>query len=367
MPAITATAPGKVILLGEHAVVYGQPAIAVPVTQVRARAIISVQPKRPRGWINLQAPDIGLEAVLDKLPAEDPLSSVVRGVLEATGITHPPACTIRITSTIPIAAGLGSGAAVSVAIIRAFSEFLGQPMTEDQVSNLAYEVEMLHHGTPSGIDNTVITHVKPVYFIKNYSGGASLVETFQVARPFTIVIGDSGIPSPTAVTVGDVRSAWQENGSHYEGMFASTGALVKRARQAIENGDIVGLGSLMDENQELLVKMGVSSAELDRLIQATRQAGAYGAKLSGGGRALARYGGGGGGSGVKLVLGVDASEPRSSGQPDKQLHRVERSDRRRPFALFHSSCAKQVPLEGIARLDRRARDPGRGGLRRRGD
>lgn len=284
MPAITATAPGKAILLGEHAVVYGQPAIAVPVTQVKARAIISARPDHDRGWVDLQAPDINLKTSLDELPENDPLRRVIVGVLEATEIHHSPACTIRITSTIPIAAGLGSGAAVSVAIIRALSEFLGRPMTDQQVSDLAYEVEKLHHGTPSGIDNTVITYAKPVYFTKNQDNPGGRVETIQVSRPFTLVIGDSGVHSPTAVTVGDVRKAWKEDGERYEKLFASTGALVKRARKAIESGEIPELGQLMDENQALLVNMGVSSAELELLIQAARQAGAYGAKLSGGGR-----------------------------------------------------------------------------------
>lgn len=284
MPAITATAPGKAILLGEHAVVYGQPAIAVPVLQVKARVIVSARPNRDRGWAGLQAPDIDLETTLDELPENDPLRRVIAGVLKATEIPQLPACTIRITSTIPIAAGLGSGAAVSVATIRALSEFLGRPMTDEQVSNLAYEVEKLHHGTPSGIDNTVITYEKPVYFTKNHNNSGGQVETFQVARAFTLVIGDSGVPSPTAVTVGDVRRDWLEDGELYEKLFASTGALVKRARKAIEGGDIPALGQLMDENQALLVKMGVSSGELEGLIQAARQAGAYGAKLSGGGR-----------------------------------------------------------------------------------
>jgi mevalonate kinase len=284
MPAISATAPGKAILLGEHAVVYGQPAIAVPVSQVRARAIISARPDKQSGWVSVQAPNIGLEAALDELPANHPLSRVIMSVFEATGISQPPALTIRITSTIPIAAGLGSGAAVSVAIIRALSAFLGRPMADEQVSNLAYEVEKLHHGTPSGIDNTVITYEKPVYFTKNGESGAGQVETFRVANPLTIVIGDSGVPSPTGVAVGDVRSAWQKNTVFYEGLFERTGAIVKRARQAIENGDIPLLGQLMDENQELLAQIGVSSDELDRLIEAARQAGAYGAKLSGGGR-----------------------------------------------------------------------------------
>jgi len=284
MPAISASAPGKVILFGEHAVVYGQPAIAVPVNQVRARAIISARPDRPSGWVSLQAPDIGLEASLEELPADNPLSLAISGVFKATNISRIPAMAIRITSTIPIAAGLGSGAAVSVAIIRALSEFLGQPLPDEQVSILAYEVEKLHHGTPSGIDNTVITYEKPVYFARTTEGEAGQVDRFNVARPFTILIGDSGVPSPTAVTVGDVRSAWQDKGILYERLFASTGAIVNQARQAIENGDIAALGPLMDENQDLLVKMGVSSAELDHLVRAARQAGASGAKLSGGGR-----------------------------------------------------------------------------------
>jgi mevalonate kinase len=284
MPAISASAPGKVILFGEHAVVYGQPAIAVPVNQVRARAIVSAQPDRPSGWVSLQAPDIGLEASLEDLPAGNPLSLAINSVFEATKISRIPAMAIRISSTIPIAAGLGSGTAVSVAIIRALSEFLGQPLLDERVSNLAYEVEKLHHGTPSGIDNTVITYEKPVYFVRTAEWEADQVDRFNVASPFTILIGDSGVPSPTAVTVGDVRNAWQENGVFYEGLFASTGAIVKQARQAIENGDIAALGPLMDANQDLLVKMGVSSAELDILVRAARQAGAYGAKLSGGGR-----------------------------------------------------------------------------------
>ena len=284
MPAITATAPGKAILLGEHAVVYGQPAIAVPVTQVKARAIITAQPEHERGWVGVQAPDIDLESTLNDLPANDPLYRAIMGVLKTTEIAQPPACTLRITSTIPIAAGLGSGAAISVATMRAFSEFLGRPMTDEQVSNLAYEVEKLHHGTPSGIDNTVIAYEKPVYFTKNYPEAANQIEAFQVSRPFTLVIGDSGVTSPTAVTVGEVHKAWLEDSEYYDRLFTSIGDLVKRARRSIEIGNIPNLGQLMNENQALLEMMGVSSAELERLIRAARQAGAFGAKLSGGGR-----------------------------------------------------------------------------------
>lgn len=284
MPAISASAPGKVILFGEHAVVYGQPAIAIPVSQVRARAIVSARPDRPSGWVHLQAPNIGLDAALEELPADDPLSLTINSVFEATQISRVPALAVRITSTIPIAAGLGSGAAVTVAIIRALSEFLGHPLPDEKVSILAYEVEKLHHGTPSGIDNAVITFEKPVYFVRSAKGEADQVIKFNVAEPFTILIGDSGVASPTAATVGEVRSAWQKNRIYYENLFERIGEIARQAREIIENGDIAALGPLMDENQDLLEKLGVSSAELDHLIQTARLAGAYGAKLSGGGQ-----------------------------------------------------------------------------------
>jgi mevalonate kinase len=284
MPAITATAPGKIILFGEHAVVYGQPAIAVPVNQVRARAVISARPEQPRGWIHLQAPDIGLENNWENFPQDHPLIVIIKGVLNAAGIDQPPALTVRVTSTIPVAAGLGSGAAVSVAIIRALSEFLGRPFSDKEISQLAFEVEKLHHGTPSGIDNTVITYEKPVYFIKDSIEKPGKKDVFPVSKPFTIVIADTGTPSPTAAVVGDVREAWQKDRITFESLFEIAGGIVNQARAAIETGDNTALGPLMNENQDILEKIGVSSGKLALLIQAARQAGALGAKLSGAGR-----------------------------------------------------------------------------------
>lgn len=294
MPAYTATAPGKVILFGEHAVVYGRPAIAAPVGQVQARAVISATPRRPAGEVLIQAPDIGLESRLAELPEDHPLACAVNGLLAALNVTHPPACTVRITSTIPVAAGMGSGAAVSVAVLRALSAFLGSPLSDERVSALAYEVEKLHHGTPSGIDNTVITYAMPVYFVRGQP-----IQTLRLPTPFSLVIGNTGIASPTAVAVGDVRRGWQADPAEYEALFEQVGQIAQAARFAIEAGQIDHLGPLMDENQALLVRMGVSSPDLERLIRAARDAGALGAKLSGGGR---------GGNMIALAAGDNASE-----------------------------------------------------------
>lgn len=279
MPAFTATAPGKIILFGEHAVVYGRPAIAIPVAQVKARTVVSLNPRGEPGSVQIQAPDIGLEAALSQLPVSHPLAACIHSVADALDIRRLPACTVRITSTIPVAAGLGSGAAVSITIIRSLSAFLGHPLPDDQVCRLAFEVEKLHHGTPSGIDNTVITYSLPVYFTRDQP-----IQTFHVPKAFTILIADTGIASPTAAAVGDVRRAWQANPVLYDMLFDAVGGITRKARQAIEAGRPQDLGPMMESNHALLQQIGVSSPELDCLVDAAMSAGALGAKLSGGGR-----------------------------------------------------------------------------------
>ncbi|MGE5223145.1 MAG: mevalonate kinase [Omnitrophica WOR_2 bacterium] len=283
MPSFTASAPGKIILFGEHAVVYHRPAIAVPVPDVHARAIVNPDPRGSPGKVHIQAPDIQLDQFLSNLPEDQPIAKAVWTLLKFLNLDQPPACTLRVTSTIPLAAGMGSGAAVSIAILRAFSAFLGHPLADEQVSMLAFEVEKIHHGTPSGIDNTVIAYAMPVFFQRRQNE-SPLIETFQVKAPFRLVIGDTGIPSRTADVVGEVRRAYQSDTHHYESLFDAVGARVLQARQAIESGDSRLLGHLMDENHELLCQIGVSSSELDRLVKAARSAGALGAKLSGAGR-----------------------------------------------------------------------------------
>lgn len=282
----TASAPGKIILFGEHAVVYGRPALAVPVTQVQAKVTAEKTGQDAgKNWADavlVQAADIGLFSPLSRLLADSsphPLATVIEKTLQRLGIDRPAAFRVTIRSSIPVASGLGSGAAVSVAIIRALAELFERPLLAEQVNELAYEIEKLHHGTPSGIDNTVITYAKPVYFVRGQP-----IETFSVAQPFSLVIADTGIAAPTRESVGDLRKLWQADPSRWEAVFERVGEIVRQARQAIESGETLRLGRLMDANQALLQEMTVSSPELDRLVLAAKAAGAEGAKLSGGGR-----------------------------------------------------------------------------------
>jgi mevalonate kinase len=278
MPAIYAYAPGKVILTGEHAVVYGQPAIAAPVQEVRARAAIEADPTDPTGKIKIVASDIGLDTSLDAIPADHPVSTVFREVQQELGIDHLPAMTLTISSTIPIAAGLGSGAAISVAVCRALSTFLGSPMSEEAVSRIAFETDRFYHGTPSGIDNTVISYGRMIYFRRGKE-----TELLANAEEFTLVIADSGEKSLTGKVVHSLRIRIDIDSQRYGPILEKIGAVSQAARKAIEQGDPIRLGSLLNDNHFLLQQLGVSSANLDLLVRIAREAGALGAKLSGAG------------------------------------------------------------------------------------
>ena len=280
MSSTTATAPGKVILFGEHAVVYGRAAIAVPVTKVRATA--TVEDALPGTGCTIAAPDIGVRIRLSDAPAH-PLAVAVRLAAEAAGIQAEPDWNVTVGSTIPIAGGMGSGAAVGAALARAVlshsaSPSSGSPAAET-VNRIVYAVEELHHATPSGIDNTVVVYEQPVWFVRGKPP-----EIFDIARPFHLVIADTGVASPTGHVVADVRRAWQEDAERYETIFDRIGAIAQAARRAIGAGDVESLGPLMQENQVLLRQLDVSTQALERLIAIAEETGAVGAKLSGGGR-----------------------------------------------------------------------------------
>jgi mevalonate kinase len=278
MPAISASAPGKIILFGEHAAVYSRPAIAAPVHQVRAHAYILADPAGKKGAVFLDAPDIKLSTSLNALNPNHPLSILMASIREELQIDAFPACKIRILSTIPIASGLGSGTAVSVAIIRAVTTFLGSPMENEAISRITYEVEKIYHGTPSGIDNTVITFEQPIFFRRNQP-----FEFIPVAQPIQIIIADSGIRSKTSKAVQGVRDRWEQDPQKYEAIFDAVAQISLQARAIIESGQVSALGPLMTSNHAFLHEMGVSCPELDHLVTSALKAGAIGAKLSGAG------------------------------------------------------------------------------------
>jgi mevalonate kinase len=272
---VEASAPGKVILCGEHSVVYGRPAIAVPVSDLRAHALLE---SRPAGsGLQIVAVDLGETLALTEAPPDHPLAAIAHRTLAHLAVPEPDA-RLSLRSNLPIAAGLGSGAAVSVAVVRALAAYHDRELPPEAVSALVYEVEKLHHGTPSGIDNTVVAFERPVYFVRGREP-----ETFAIGSPFHLLIANSGIPSSTRDAVLGVRRRWLKEPVRYQALFDEMALIAEEARSVIEVGDLERLGRLMDDNHLFLQEVGVSLPELDGLVERARQAGALGAKLTGGG------------------------------------------------------------------------------------
>ena len=277
MPAFSASAPGKTILFGEHAVVYGYPAIAVPLTNISIKII--VQPLLDNEKIHIVNVNLGENLFIEELEAENIYSYALETIMQSLKLNRLPSMQLTISSTIPVAAGLGSSAAFAVAITRAISGFLGFKLKAEELNQIAYAIEKKQHGTPSGIDNTVVCYQKPIYFKKN------LPPFFlKLGKPLTLVLANSGIDSLTKEVVSDIKKKHDDDPLFIDHQFTRIGNITDEAKICLEVGNLQGIGKLMLENHRCLKKMGLSLELLDDLVNAAIEAGAYGAKLCGGGR-----------------------------------------------------------------------------------
>jgi len=273
----TGSACGKAILLGEHAVVYGWPAIAVPLTDLRAHATV-LDSREPV----IEASDLN-RVLRYESRARDSDSRALWQMLALAlgacgGSLQSSPLRVVLQSDVPVARGLGSGTAVATAITRAVADHMRVTLDADAISEIVFESEVLLHGTPSGIDNTVVAWERPVWFVKG-----ALPEALSVETPLHLVVGDTGVVSGTREAVAGVRAARERDRVRVDGIVGDIGELAGVARGAILNAGLAKLGVLMNRNHRLLQEMGVSCPELDRLVIAAREAGALGAKLSGGG------------------------------------------------------------------------------------
>jgi len=271
---------GKIILLGEHAVVYGSHAIAAPVP-LAVRATVQ---NTSSGSVDMLIPRWGVEYRLHRDPAHrDSFQRSLGIIFDTLGLTEG---SIRIEAfpNVPRAMGLGGSAAMAVAVIRALDQHFRLGLSDAQVNALAYRCEEVAHGAPSGVDNTVATYGKLVLYKRGQEREeAPTIRELVVPKPIPLVIGISGKESLTARTVGNVRSAWQRNPALYEGIFQQIDQLTLQGVQAMQQHDLERLGDLMNICHGLLNALRVSSRELEELVQIAREHDALGAKLTGGG------------------------------------------------------------------------------------
>lgn len=251
---------GKVILLGEHSVVYGRPALAAGID------------RRLEATVARAAETSVVSDVSDSRLAEAVAEAARMSGLAGEGFT------VEIRSELPPAAGLGSSAALGVALVRALAALAGENLPPETVCLRAFEIEKIFHGFPSGIDNTVATYGGLLRFQRDRPlRGLAPVKSI----PLVVAIGRE--PRETGRVVRALRQRWEERPSVYEAWFDQIGALVAEAEAAIGRGDHVELGRRMNENHDVLARLGVSTAELDEMVRLAREQGALGAKLTGGG------------------------------------------------------------------------------------
>ena len=266
---------GKVVLLGEHSVVYGRHAIAAPVPMT-IKAVIEDCAE----GIHLMIPRWGVEYQLATNPKDRRSFEEPAGVmLDELGLSDR-GMRIEVFPEVPRSMGLGGSAAMAVAIVRALDKHFRLGLTDEEVNRLAFESEKVAHGTPSGLDNTVACYGRAVVY---RSGEPPLIEPLNISEPIPIVIGMTGYEGLTAKTVGKVREAWKKERKLYDRIFDQIDSLVLRGVQAIQDNNLVALGELMNICQGMLNALQVSTPELEQLVNIARENGALGAKLTGGG------------------------------------------------------------------------------------
>ena len=284
---------GKIILLGEHSVVYGRRAIAAPIGLTVRAEVVRGEPG--------QAPvitDWNVDGSAQETISPDVSHQVAALIAARLGLPES-GVRVDVFSKLPRASGLGASAAFAVALIRATAECFSIELSDEQVSSLAFECEQIVHGTPSGIDNTVATFGRPILFKKTDAPSGHEISDIVTPHPIPIVIGLSGVHALTAHTVAAVRAAWLHNRARYDAIFDQIDSLVGEGADALRRGDTAELGELMNINQGLLNALQVSSPELEQMVAIARRAGALGAKLTGGG----------GGGAIIALAGPAGAEP----------------------------------------------------------
>ncbi|MEM2419763.1 MAG: mevalonate kinase [Candidatus Bathyarchaeia archaeon] len=285
MGVVVASAPAKVILFGEHFVVYGEPAVVMAIDK---RAYAKVE-TRHDNKLYICSQNLGLSAFYenDNIKVErgdqreartklEPIKCAVEKVLEKAG--EKVGLNVEVHSTVPVAAGLGSSAAVAAATAAAVGAALNVKMSKEDVFRIAFEAEKIMHGTPSGVDPAISTF-----------GGAMLFQLdtgfkpLEVKAEVPLVVGNTGIERSTRVQVAKVSELRDKYPQIVEPMMRAAREIVLQAMEALRRGNLETVGELMNINHALLYGLGVSDESLEWLINAARKAGALGAKLTGAG------------------------------------------------------------------------------------
>ncbi|WP_162164029.1 mevalonate kinase [Acholeplasma hippikon] len=266
-------ASGKIILIGEHSVVYGKPAIALPFNQAQ----ISSKVYKTDAPITIDC--IYFKGNLEEAP------DVLFGIKQLINIVlvylNQPFKNIhiKIESNLPAQRGLGSSAAVSIAVVRSLFDAFDVQLTQDRLNHFVDIAEQIHHLNPSGLDSTTIASGKAVFYQKDL--GKSVIELKMDA---VLIVADTGVKGLTKEAVSEVKRLWNENPTVVNPVMDRLEQLTNEAKIYLENNEVIRLGLAMTEAHQLLRSINVSDEKLEKLVEVALANGALGAKLTGGGK-----------------------------------------------------------------------------------
>lgn len=268
------TSHAKIILMGEHSVVYGQPAIALPLPSVQLSVTLSSRQDNQRiiksryyhgSLENLPSSMIGIKKLID--------------TLSARFNDYETGWDLKIESQLPAKRGMGSSAASAIAIIRAFFDYYDEPLDRTLLLQLADIEEQITHRSPSGLDAATVSSDKPLFYVKGRIG-----VPIEMNLDASLVIADTGKKGATKEAILAVKDELKNNNEKAERLIKHLGELVTQTKGYLAQNDIVKLGDALNFAQTDLAALNVSDPSLDHLIHVARDNGALGAKLTGGGR-----------------------------------------------------------------------------------
>ena len=271
---------GKVILFGEHFVVYGKASIASGISiHTIAELVEGTVP--------------GFKVIDDRSTASGYKEKYTEAMQESIvrmndAVWHQDfdktPVQVTLSGGLYCASGVGASAANCVAMARAVSEHFNLNLTDEQINQCGLEGDKAYAGTPSGIDNTCSTYGQPILFRKNLEGGENQMDLLTVGKPLHVLLVSTGITTKTSDAVRILRENKDANPDKFAEIFDKAEELVHQGKEALAAGNLELIGQLMNKNHELLKESGVSHTYLDCLVEFTKKNGAIGAKMTGGGR-----------------------------------------------------------------------------------